>query len=101
MNRLVFVLGIIACLSQLSFAQSPKRRGRRKPLRIRLSEVRSYSGVDNHPDDYGAADQPLLRIGPADYPDGAGEMICLGANPRRVKTVLPCFTCAGCIFTLS
>lgn len=59
-----------------------------RPGRFRLTEVRTITGVDNHIDDLGAAGSILVRISEADFPDGAGEVIREGANPRRVSNLI-------------
>ncbi|MGI9515934.1 MAG: peroxidase family protein [Pirellulaceae bacterium] len=55
---------------------------------IRLGEVRTYTGVDNHREDLGAAGLPLLRVSWSDYPDGIGEELREGANPRAVSNLV-------------
>lgn len=53
-----------------------------------LKEVRTITGEGNHSDDRGATGSVLLRRSHADYPDGNGEMIRDGANPRRVSNLI-------------
>lgn len=53
-----------------------------------LGDVRTWDGTGNHPDDLGAVGTPLLKISGADYPDGIGEVLRSGANPRRVSNLV-------------
>ena len=55
----------------------------------RFLGVRSIDGTDNHPDDLGAANTPLLRLAPPAYSDGrstpAGED---RPNPRTISNAI-------------
>ena len=57
-------------------------------LGFSLHEVRTITGENNHPQDLGAAGKVLIRLSYADYPDGAGEKIREGANPRTVSNLV-------------
>lgn len=57
-----------------------------------LTDVRTYDGTDNHPDDLGAVGTLLMRLsGPADYPPGdpSGETLLRdGPNPRDISNLV-------------
>lgn len=53
-----------------------------------LGEVRTWDGTGNHPLDNGAVGSPLLRLSGTDYPDGLGEVLRTGANPRMVSNLV-------------
>ena len=79
-NRLIFASCLLllptVVVGQVSSPAGPK---------IQLREVRTYSGSGNSPHGWGAVGVPLLRISYSDYPDGIGEVLREGANPRMVS----------------
>lgn len=55
---------------------------------IHAGEIRTMDGTGNNPLDLGAVGSPLLRISGTDYPDGLGEVMRSGANPRMVSNLV-------------
>ena len=55
---------------------------------IKLTEIRTYTGVDNHRQDLGSVGMPLLRLSTSDYPDGIGEVLRNGPNPREISNMV-------------
>lgn len=90
MNRAIALGLVLTFLASCSLADETERRRQRPKKRpaFRLTEVRSLSGEGNLPDDRGAAGQLLLRLSAIDYPDGLGDQMVVGPNPRRISNAV-------------
>ncbi len=88
MFRFLTISILLLCLTPFTDADDRKKSKNKGKDKFRITEVRSWSGVDNHPEDLGAVGQPLRRVSFSDYPDGSGDAIRAGANPRRVSNLV-------------
>ncbi len=84
MIRLAFFVFFLWTATDTVWAQSTRGQA----FQVFLRDVRSYSGEDNHPNGWGSVNIPLLRISYSDYPDGIGEVIRSGPNPRTISNLV-------------
>ncbi len=84
MTRIFILIVGLSLFADHALAQGSNRG--RNPIFLR--DVRTYSGVDNNRNDWGAVGIPLLRISYSDYPDGLGEEFRQYPNPRSISNLV-------------
>ena len=82
--RVFFVVCLSLFFANVALGQNQNRGSRG----VRLHDVRTYSGVDNHPLDWGSVGSTLIRRSYSDYPDISGEQIHSDPNPRMVSNAV-------------
>ncbi len=85
---LLFPAGQADAQAAADKAEQKSGNSAQEAFRINLGEVRTWDGTGNHPDDLGAVGTPLLRLSGTDYPDGIGEVLRSGANPRAISNLV-------------
>ena len=82
MSRVIHAALLLSLIvTSVAVAQNDNRGSRK----FKLRDVRTYSGIDNHREDWGAVGSILVRKSYIDFPDSAGEEIYTAPNPRMIS----------------